>query len=92
MTYLDYLRSIPVIGKPADWEPDPPTCPTCGEAWYPDSVHTWDEFTRFHAGCKEFSCDLCGQPTNTPDACFDCYHAPFGIGWEQDMMESAGYR
>lgn len=30
------------------------------------------------------ACQHCGQPTNTPDACFDCYHAPFGIGWEEE--------
>lgn len=63
------------------------TCRTCGDMWHPESEESSSVWTSFHSQCAEAPCDLCGQPTNTPDACFECYHAPFGVGWEQDAME-----
>jgi hypothetical protein len=32
-------------------------------------------------------CDFCGELTNTPGACFTCFHEPFGIGWQMEMEE-----
>jgi hypothetical protein len=32
-------------------------------------------------------CDYCGELTNTPGACFTCFHSPFGIGWEMEMED-----
>jgi hypothetical protein len=32
-------------------------------------------------------CDLCGELTNTPGACFECFHKPYGAGWELEQEE-----
>lgn len=36
------------------------------------------------------SCQECGTRDATPNEayCFECYHAPWGIGWEQDQQSS----
>ena len=60
------------------------TCAGCDETWHPESEQPYAAWSGFHAGCIEQPCDHCGQPTNTPDACFTCYHEPFGIGWQND--------
>ena len=99
MTYLDYLRTL--APRVLYWVEDGPdltdediafdmpteTCRTCGDIWHFESEEPFTAWSAFHSQCAEVPCDLCGQPTNTPDACFDCYHAPFGVGWEQEMME-----
>lgn len=58
------------------------TCSGCGETWHPESEQPCG--SGFHVGYIEQPCDHCGEPTNTPDACFTCYHEPFGIGWQND--------
>lgn len=99
MTHLDYLRTL--APRVLYWVQDGPdltdgdiafdmpteTCRTCGDVWHFESDETFTNWSSFHSQCAEAPCDLCGQPTNTPDACFECYHAPFGVGWEQDAME-----
>jgi hypothetical protein len=56
------------------------TCRTCGDVWVDESGVPFTEWSGFHALCAPAPCRFCGQETNTPDACFDCYHGPFGIG------------
>jgi hypothetical protein len=106
MTYLDHLRTLAarVLYWREDG-PDLTdddietiqylaavvTCVHCDGTWHPESEERFADWSGFHAGCAESPCDLCGQPTNTPDACFDCYHAPFGVGWEREHAESNGY-
>ena len=99
MTALDYLRTLTprvthwreVGADLTDADLGIERCVHCGDVWHYESDERLSDWSRFHAGCAEAPCDLCGQPTNTPDACFDCYHAPFGVGWEREMMERWAY-
>jgi phage terminase large subunit GpA-like protein len=99
MTALDYLRTLtPRVavwredGPDAEWASAEEaaytaaivTCPECGETWHPESEEPYSSWAGFHAQCKPAPCDHCGQLTNTPEACFTCYHEPFGIGWQND--------
>lgn len=84
---LDHLRSIPTIAQEvSDAQADEDRaegvkrCRTCGDAWHPEFEQPLREWIDFHSRCAPAPCDWCGTPTNTPEACFDCYHGPAGIG------------
>lgn len=99
MTYLTHLRTLtprtlvwredapdldPISAEEAAYAAAVVTCPGCGENWHPESSASRSQWDDFHSRCAPAPCDHCGQPTNTPDACFTCYHEPFGIGWQTD--------
>lgn len=75
-------------------------CEKCGEVFrgyngWPDNTPPQADWYERHRACDgPQPCRLCGKETNTPDACFECYHAPYGVGWEDEMMERMehGYR
>jgi hypothetical protein len=99
MTYLEHLTTLtPRVDHWREQGPDLTDkdlgierCVHCGDVWHFESEQPLAEWSRFHAGCAEAPCSLCGQPTNTPDACFECYHSPFGVGWEREYAESNGF-
>lgn len=106
MTYIDHLLTLtprvyvwredgPDLTEAEvealEYEKAVVVCRSCGERWHPDSSETNAQWADFHSRCDEAPCDHCGELTNTPDACFTCYHEPFGIGWQQDRAEASAY-
>lgn len=82
-TYVDRDAA----GEAEEYQRFVKTCGSCGENWHPESSATERQWVDFHSRCAPAPCDLCGQETNTPDACFECYHSPFGVGWQREMEE-----
>ncbi len=99
MTHLDYLRTLAprvfywreVGADLTDDDLSINVCKTCGDVWHFESEESFTDWSSFHSMCEDAPCSLCGQPTNTPDACFECFHSPFGVGWEREMMERWAY-
>lgn len=78
------IAALDAAAYEAAYEAAVKVCRSCGETWHPESEQPYSAWSSFHDGCTERPCDICGQLTNTPDACFTCYHEPFGIGWQTD--------